>query len=56
MMYERPVVIATYSVERLRAEAAAVCCVSLVILDESDQKLKTDIQPVAEPLKRLGAV
>ena len=57
MRYERPFVIATYSVEQLRAEAAGVCCASIHTTDqESDQSPKTDIRSVDDPLKRFGRV
>ena len=55
MSYERPVVIATYSVEQLRAEAAGVACTSIVGT-VSDQNLKTDIESIDDPLRRLGTV
>jgi hypothetical protein len=55
MRYERPVVIATYSVEKLRAEAGAVACASIVGI-VSDRNLKTDIRRVDDPLKRLDTL
>jgi len=53
-IYERPVVIATYSTEELRAEAGSVAHASIVGI--SDRNLKTGIETIDDPLNRLDAI
>ena len=48
--YERPVLIASYSIDELRADAAA--CLPY----PSDLALKREVETVAEPLKQLETI
>jgi hypothetical protein len=48
--YDHPRLIATYSIDALRAEAA----ISLTY--ESDRTLKREIETVTEPIQRLGGI
>jgi len=50
--YERPRLIATYSIERLQAEAATCAAYGV----PSDRALKDDIATVENPLSQLGAI
>jgi len=52
--YERPDLIATYSIEELRAEAATAFCYTVTAV--SDRILKTEIETIEQPLERLGAI
>ena len=47
--YERPAVLASYSVDELRSEGAASLAYMI-----SDVSLKSDVATIEEPLARLG--
>ena len=49
--YVRPVVITSYSIERLCADAAAC-----TLYETSDRGLKRDIETVERPLERMRAI
>jgi hypothetical protein len=49
--YVRPILLATYSIEELRAEAAIVMTYSI-----SDRTLKQDIEGIEQPLDQLGKI
>lgn len=53
MGYEKPFVIVSYTVDELRADAAA--CVAY-LTNLSDRSLKTDIEQVEQPLRRLKGI